>query len=174
MVEGAKRILTKAKIDRQLVGQLSSTPFMSIKDSYNQQVTFDTQDSLEKRIDRLTVIISKVAAKDNELNKQFKPKIFQSRRNFYDKCNYDQRNYQNRYRSNSGDRRVSFSSGIQCGQNYRDSPRYEQSYRNYFRRGSFRGNVQTHQNHIEVNIEEIIGMRIIKEAEVDLGKGNTR
>ena len=28
--ETAKRILTKEKIDRQLVGQLSSTPFMSI------------------------------------------------------------------------------------------------------------------------------------------------
>ena len=32
VVETAKRILTKGKIDRQLVGQSSSTPFMSIKD----------------------------------------------------------------------------------------------------------------------------------------------
>ena len=38
-VETAKRILTKEKIDRQLVGQSSSTPFMSIKDSYNKKVT---------------------------------------------------------------------------------------------------------------------------------------
>ena len=35
VVETAKRTLTKEKIDRQLVGQSSSTPFMSIKDSYN-------------------------------------------------------------------------------------------------------------------------------------------
>ena len=43
MVETAKRILTKEKIDRQLAGQSSSTPFMSIKDSYNnKKVTFDT------------------------------------------------------------------------------------------------------------------------------------
>ena len=38
--------------------------------------------------------------------------------NFYDK-NYGQRNYQNRYRSNSGDRRILFSGRIQYGQNKR-------------------------------------------------------
>ena len=48
---------------------------------------------------------SKIAVKDDGTNKQFKPQIYQSKRreqtrNFYDKCNYDQRNYQNRYRSN--------------------------------------------------------------------------
>ena len=42
VVETAKRILMKEKIDRQLEGQSSSTPFMSIKDSYNKKVTFDT------------------------------------------------------------------------------------------------------------------------------------
>ena len=40
------------KIDRQLAGQSSSTPFMSIKESYNNKtVTFDTQDGLEDKID---------------------------------------------------------------------------------------------------------------------------
>ena len=34
-------MLMKEKIDRQLAGQSSSTPFMSIKDSYNKKVTFD-------------------------------------------------------------------------------------------------------------------------------------
>ena len=42
VVETAKRILTKEKIDRQLAEQSSSTPFMSIKDSYNKKVKFDT------------------------------------------------------------------------------------------------------------------------------------
>ena len=41
-VDTAKRILTKEKIDIQLAGQSSSTQFMSIKDSYNKKVTFDT------------------------------------------------------------------------------------------------------------------------------------
>ena len=92
--ETAKRILTKEKIDRQLAGQSSSTPFMSIKDSYNnKKVTFDTQDGLEDKIDRLTVMMSKLAANQEGTNKQFKPKIFQSKRrgqvrNFYDRYNY--------------------------------------------------------------------------------------
>ena len=46
-----KRILTK-EIDGQLVGQLSSTPFMSLKDGYvNKNVTFNTQGDLEQKID---------------------------------------------------------------------------------------------------------------------------
>ena len=36
---------------------------------------------------------------------------------------------------------------IQYGQNYRDSPRYNQNYRNDFRRGNFRGNVRSNQNY---------------------------
>ena len=44
-VETAKRILTKEKIDRQLAGQSSSTPFMNIKDGcVSKKVTFNTQD----------------------------------------------------------------------------------------------------------------------------------
>ena len=146
-----KRILTKEKIERQLVGQSSATPFMNIKYSYNKKVTFKTQDGLEEKIDRLRVMMSKLTSKDDGLNKQFKPKIFQSKRreqmrNFYDKCYYDQSYYQNRYRLDSGDRRISFSSRIQYGQNYRDRPRYEKNYRNNFRQGSFRGNVRMYQN----------------------------
>ena len=110
---------------------------MNIKNSYssNKNVTFDTQDGLKIKVDRLTVMMSKLTTKDDDLHKQFKPKIFQGKRrgqprNFYDKCNYDQRNFQNRYGSCSGDRRISFSGRIKCGQNYRDRPIYEQNYRN--------------------------------------------
>ena len=53
-VETAETILTKSKIDRQLAGKSSSTPFMSIKDCHNNRwVTFDMQDNLEEKIDRL-------------------------------------------------------------------------------------------------------------------------
>ena len=96
-------------------------------------------------------MMSELTAKDDGTNKQFKPKIFQSKRrgqtrNSYDKHDYDQKNYQNRYRSGSGDRRISFSHRIQYGQNYRDRTRYEQSYMNDFGRGNFRGNVKMYQN----------------------------
>ena len=92
VVETAKIILTKEKIDRQLAGKSSSTPFMSIKDSYNKRVTLDTQDGLEDKIDRLTVMMGKLATKDNKINKQFKPQIYQGKRrgtsrNVHDKHN---------------------------------------------------------------------------------------
>ena len=80
-------------IARKLAGQSLSTPFMSIKDSYNnKKVTFDTWDGLEDKIDRLTVMMGKLATKDNKINKQFKPQIYQSKRrgtsrNVHDKHN---------------------------------------------------------------------------------------
>ena len=139
-MEKAKRILTEEKIDRQLAGQTSSTPFMSLKDNYNKKVKFYTWDRLEGKIDKLTVMMGKLAARDNRTKRQFKPWIYQSRRreqsrNFYDSHNYDRGNYQNRSRSNSGDRKIQFS-----GQS-RGRSRYEQNYR----RGNFRGNVRMYQ-----------------------------
>ena len=53
--------------------------------------------------------------------------------------NYDHGNYQNRYRSNSGDRRTSFRGRAQYGQNYRGRSQYVNNYRNEFRIGNIRG-----------------------------------
>ena len=64
-VETAKRILTKDKIDRQLSGQSLSTRFMSIKDSHSRKVSFDTRDELGDRIDKLAVMIGRVATWDS-------------------------------------------------------------------------------------------------------------
>ena len=79
-VDTAKRILTKEKIDRQLSGQSSSTPFMSIKDNHSRRVIFDTGDEIGDKIDKLTVMIGKLSARDRESCRQFKPKIYQKRR----------------------------------------------------------------------------------------------
>ena len=86
----SQRILTTEKIDRQLAGQSSSAPFMSIKDGYSsKRVTFDMQDNLDDKIDMLTLMLSKFTVQHDNLNKQFKPKIYQGKwrgqsRNFYD------------------------------------------------------------------------------------------
>ena len=72
-VEMAKRILTKEKIDRQLAGQTSSTPFMSIRDGLNKRVTFDSTDDMEWKIDKLTVMMGKLVTEDEGQNKPFKP-----------------------------------------------------------------------------------------------------
>ena len=80
-VETAKRILMKVKIDRQLAGQSSSTPFMNVRDGYNSKkvVTFDMQDRLDDKIDKLT-LICKLADQGSDQNKPFKIQIYQGKR----------------------------------------------------------------------------------------------
>ena len=91
-VQTAKRILTKEKLDKQLYGQSSSTPFMSIRDSHNRKVSFDMKEELGDKIDKLVVMISKLAIRDSGAGKQCKPQTQQSRgrgqnRGNYDRCN---------------------------------------------------------------------------------------
>ena len=80
VVETAKRMLTKEKIDKQLVGQASSTPFMSVRDSQSKRVSFNTADDLEQKIDRLTVMMGKLVTEDEGHPKPFKPQVYQSNR----------------------------------------------------------------------------------------------
>ena len=94
-VETDKRILIKEKLDKQLSGESLSTPFMSIRDSHNRKVSFDTKEELGDKIDKLGEIIGKLAARDSATGRQFKPQIHQSRgrgqnRGNYDRCNNDQ------------------------------------------------------------------------------------
>ena len=79
VVETAKRILTKKTINRQISGQSSSTLFMSIRDSHNKNVSFDTKEELGDKIDKLVVMIGKVATRDSGTGRQFKPHIHQGR-----------------------------------------------------------------------------------------------
>ena len=43
VVETAKRILTKEKLDKQLTGQAFTTPLMSIREGGSRKVSFDTR-----------------------------------------------------------------------------------------------------------------------------------
>ena len=78
-VEIAKRIPTKEKLDKQLSGQSSLTPFMSIGDSHNIKVSLDTKEELGVKIDTLSVMIGKLATRDSREGRQFKPQSHQSR-----------------------------------------------------------------------------------------------
>ena len=71
-VETAKRILTKEKIDRQLAGQTSSTPFMNIRDGFNKRVTFDMTDHMDQKINKLMVMMGRLVTEDEGQNKPFK------------------------------------------------------------------------------------------------------
>ena len=72
-VETAKRLLRKEKIDRQLAGQSSLTPFMNMKDNSNERVTFNMTDDIEQNLNKLTVMMGKLVTEDEGQIKQFKP-----------------------------------------------------------------------------------------------------
>ena len=163
-VETAKWILTKEKLDKQLTVQASTSPFMSIREGAGRRVAFDTREELGDKIDKLTVMIGKLAAKDINRNRPFKPQIHKSRRPPPPGQNrgYSQRIYQNRTRLtnrlNSRDR----------GQFRQDRgwPRFEQSYRGssfwdssrgYSRQNS-RGEYRNNNYRIVVTVEAGIGL----------------
>ena len=60
-VETAKRILTKEKLDKQLTGQTSTSPFINVRN--RQRVSFNTRDELGHKIDKKTVMMSRLAAR---------------------------------------------------------------------------------------------------------------
>ena len=100
VVETAKRILTKEKLGKQLTDQTSASPFMNIRDGTESKVSFNARDELGNKIDRLTVMISRLAAKDSNKRRPFKPQIYKSRGSYPQGPNrsYIQRGYQNRGR----------------------------------------------------------------------------
>ena len=49
VVEMAKRILTKEKLDKQLTSQPSTSPFMSVRDRTDRRVSFNTREELGER-----------------------------------------------------------------------------------------------------------------------------
>ena len=139
-------MLTKEKIDKQLAGQSSSTPFMSMRDSQGKKVSFDTQDNLEQKIDKLMVMMGKLVTEDEGCTKPFRPQIYQSgrgriqnrgnfcgrfRNNMYrGHALYDQ-NFRGRYRGN-------FNNRGNYGYNARGSQRYRKNYSDY-KRKNYRG-----------------------------------
>ena len=73
---------------------------MSIRDGHYRKVSFDTREELGVMIDKLAVMIGKLATRDGGTNRQFKPQIHQSTGRGQNR-NYNQRNYQDRYRANN-------------------------------------------------------------------------
>ena len=112
-VDIAKRILTKEKLDKQLRGQTSTSPFMNVRDGTERKVSFNARDELGDKIDKLTVVMSRLAAKDSHEIRPFKPKIYKSRGQ---NKSYNQGSYQNRPNS----RNRGQCTNIRPRQNYGD------------------------------------------------------
>ena len=113
-VETAKRILTKEKLDKKLMGQSSASPFMNIRDGTERRVSFSTRDELGDKIDKLTVAMSRLAAKDNHEKRPFKPQIYKSRGQ---NSSFNWENFQNR----PGNRNRGQNTSSRPRQNYRDN-----------------------------------------------------
>ena len=123
VVETAKRIPTIEKIDRELAGQTSSTPFMSVRDGHNKRVTFDATDDIEQKIDKLTTMMGKLVTEDKGQSKPFKPHVYQSNRG----RRQNRGSYQDRFGSNNVYREHSV-----YNQDFRGRMRY-----NFNNRGSY-------------------------------------
>ena len=52
---------------------------MNIRDGTDKRVSFNTRDELGDKIYKLTVMMSKLVAKDSHERKPFKPQIYKSR-----------------------------------------------------------------------------------------------
>ena len=146
VVDTAKRMLAKGEIDKQLVGQTSSNPFMSVRDSQNKRVVFNTPGNLEQKIDRLTVMMGKLVTEDKGHSKPFKPQIYQPNRG----RNQSRGIFHGRFRNNAyrghpsynqncrGRNRGNFSNRGNYGYNTQGRQRYRKNYKDY-RRNNYRG-----------------------------------
>ena len=79
-LETAKRILTKEKLDKQITGQTSTSSFMNIREGGKRKVSFETRDKLGDKIGRLTIMLGRLAAKDSNERRPFKPQVHPNRR----------------------------------------------------------------------------------------------
>ena len=104
-VDTAKRMLTKEKIDKQLAGDSSSTPFMDTRDSQGKKVSFNMQDDLEQKIDKLMVMMAKLVTEDDGCSKPFRPQIYQPNRN----RNQNRGNSHGRFRNNACRGHISYN-----------------------------------------------------------------
>ena len=147
-VETAKRILTKEKLDKQLMGQTSTSPFMNIRDGTEKKVLFNARDELGDKIDKLTAMMGRLAVKEINDKRPFKPQIYKSRGSYPKGQNRtnNQRNYQNRSRlgsrSDSRNRGQYGNNRSRFQQNYRGNS-FQDNVREYGRqnsRGAYRNN----------------------------------
>ena len=125
--------MTKEKLDKQLTGQTSASPFMSVRDWTERRVSFNTRDELGDKIDKLTVVMSTLAAKDSHERKPFKLQIYKNRGQ---KRSYGQGSYQSRSDSRNRGHFMDNSPGQNYrGNNFRGNAR---GYSRQNKRGNYR------------------------------------
>ena len=107
---------------------------MNIRDGNERKVLFSARDELGDKIDKLTAMMHRLAAKDSNYRRPFKPQIYESRGSYPQgqSRSYNQRNYQSRSRlGNRSDSRIQYGQGS-------NRPRFQQNYRG----NNFQENIQ--------------------------------
>ena len=108
VIETAKQILTKEKIDKQKTGQSSATPFRKASQDRSKKSekgvffgTLETKETIDRHsssIDKLTSLVNKLDMKLDRQETQYRPTVYQNRGRG---CGKRQNNYQYRNRSYS-------------------------------------------------------------------------
>ena len=121
---------------------------MNIRDGTERKVSFNARDEYGDKTDKLTVMMGRLAAKDSNEKRPFKPQIYKSRGSYPQGQNrsYTQRSYQNRgrlgSRSDSRNRGQYGNNRHRFQQNYRYN-NFQENTRGYGRqnsRGEYRNN----------------------------------
>ena len=162
VVGTAKRILTKEKLDKQLTSQTSTSPFMSIKDGTERRVSFNDRDELGDKIDKLTVMMNRLAVKDTLEKRPFKPQIYKSRGHHR---SYGQGNYQSRLGSrNRGQFMDNRSRQNYRGNNFRGNTR---GYSRQNNRGNYGNERYNNYNRDRNRLRErtFTGITVVTETE---------
>ena len=122
---------------------------MSVRDGADRRVSFNTRDELGDKIDKLTVVMSKLAVKDTHERKPLKPQIYKSRGQ---SRSYGQGGYQ--ARSDNGNR--GYGANNSTRQNYIEATDLE----------------EISEGMVDKIIVKIIGMKgIIVTIEIGVGQG---
>ena len=156
-VETAKRILTKENLDKQLTEETSTSPFMNIRDAAERKVSFNARDELGDKIDKLTYVMSRLAAKDSNEKRPFKPQIYKSRGSNpqSQKRSYNQRAYQNRSGRSDSRNRGQYGNN-RSRQGFRDN-NFQENTRGYGiqnNRGEYRDNRHNNYNRSRDRLRE--------------------
>ena len=146
VIETAKRVLTKEKLDKQKAGQFSASPFMKAsqensKKNSKKGVSFgalETTDRYSDSMDKLASLVSKLDMTLDKWQTQYRPQVYRARNRG---CRQRQESYRSRDRSYSRDHgqysyRGRSNYNNNNNRNYRDNSRSRNrnSYGNGYRR----------------------------------------
>ena len=79
-IDAAKRVLNKEKLDKQLMGQASSTsPFMKLRDTTHsgKKLSIKPRDLVEKQLENVISIMYNMPLQQDKAKKPFKPQVYQ-------------------------------------------------------------------------------------------------